>query len=187
MTTLEDVPDDHLTTIGMKFGDIIALRMFTRTQVDTVSTSGRNRTALVDRLRQKMSQKRSEKADKMFANKLAKKTHRRVELGWINYVNSVSGYKQVRPCKGGGIRHLVLSCTSKPPEILQSAKELFFPSGISPIGAADDFECKLVHVDQTDTGSELDVEALYSTRCVKILRLYMATKAISVSSNCIGV
>lgn len=179
--------DAQLRGLGLKYGDVIALQVFVRTRslqsTDTASltasSSEQRRASLVDRLQGKISQHRSKRAA-MSSNRNAIRSQRRVELGWLNYEKSSKKYVQVRPHKGGGIRHVVISTSARAPDILACAKQLYFPGGVSSKGDIDDFEMKLMNVEQVVVNDSDDIAAMYARTCVPLLRLYLATQQATV-------
>ena len=76
-------------------------------------------------------------------NRWAEKKTRKVELGWIH-----EG-KQVRRRRGGGTRSLNVPKESKKDDILQYAKDLFFPNGQSKIR-----RCEILSHDMLDYQEE---------------------------------
>jgi len=132
-----EMSDTQLRDMGLKYGDVIALRVFVRTRLQqsadaslpsVASSSEHRRSSLLQRIRERLGEQRS-KRGRMSSNKNAKKPQRRVELGWLHYDEKSAKFVQVRPCKGGGIRHVVVSTSARPQDILVSAKQLFFPAG----------------------------------------------------------
>lgn len=104
-------------------------------------------------------------------NRWAEKKTRRVELGWIH-----EG-KQVRKRKGGGTRTLDVPKDSKKGDILQCAKDLFFPNGRSKFGRFEacshdilDFQEEAVFDDNITVGE------LYTVLKMGVLRFYLCTK-----------
>lgn len=74
-------------------------------------------------------------------NKNAEKKTRKVELGWMNYQDSM--YKQVRMAAGGGTREIIVKKHEMVSSILERGKTLFSPGGTSMKGKLEDFECML--------------------------------------------
>ncbi|KAL4230227.1 hypothetical protein ACF0H5_010612 [Mactra antiquata] len=98
---------------------------------------------------------------------------RKIELGWLNQVGST--LKQVRSPNGGGTRTLDIEMSCMIQDILTTAKELFFPDGMSKKGSVDAFVFHMA--DQTQI--PLDGTTIFKELCentkLKHLRLYMVT------------
>jgi len=183
-----EMSDTQLRDMGLKYGDVIALRVFVRTRLQqsadaslpsVASSSEHRRSSLLQRIRERLGEQRS-KRGRMSSNKNAKKPQRKVELGWLHYDEKSAKFVQVRPCKGGGIRHVVVSTSARPQDILVSAKQLFFPSGVSSKGHIDNFEVKLVNVEHAEVSASDNIGILYSQTCVPLLRLYLTTRQAKV-------
>jgi len=71
---------------------------------------------------------------------------------------------------------VVISTSARAPDILARAKELYFPGGMSSKGHIDNFEMKLMNVEQVVVNDSDDIAALYARTCVPLLRLYLATQ-----------
>lgn len=68
------------------------------------------------------------------SDKNVEKQDRRVELGWQDYDEGTQEYKQIRSQNGGGTRQLRVPKTHRVKEMLDTAKQLFFPQGKSKKG-----------------------------------------------------
>lgn len=111
-------------------------------------------------------------------NSYAKKKTRRMELGWMNYSEEDSEFKQVRAAKGGGTRHVSIERQAKVGDIKTIAERLFFPEGKSKY-----LELKGLHSDMRDIShrpidEECTVEELYEETKVKLLRQYLCTRKL---------
>ncbi|XP_060769742.1 uncharacterized protein LOC132879973 isoform X2 [Neoarius graeffei] len=104
-------------------------------------------------------------------NKWAEKKTRKVELGWIH-----EG-KQVRKRKGGGTRTLDVPKESKKGDILQYAKDIFFPNGKNRLGNFGTFSHDIVdYQEEAIFDDVITVGELYSLLRVGVLRFYLCTK-----------
>ncbi|KAL2088710.1 hypothetical protein ACEWY4_015609 [Coilia grayii] len=104
-------------------------------------------------------------------NKWAEKKTRKVELGWIH-----EG-KQVRKRKGGGTRTLDVPKESKKADILQYAKDIFFPNGKNKLGNFEAFSHDIVdYQEETIFDDAITVGELYSVLRMGVLRFYLYTK-----------
>ena len=53
----------------------------------------------------------------------------KIQVGWLHYDSSKQRYISVRYCKGGGSREISVNLSAGTREIINAAKELFFPNG----------------------------------------------------------
>ena len=113
-------------------------------------------------------------------NKFAKKNMRRIEIGWMQTQNS-SEPKQVRSRRGGGTRKVLVDCATTMGELMNVAKNLFFPNGVSAEGRVEDFAISMAGFDGNSLSLELTVEELYNQTKVKLLRIYMLSEKNDVS------
>lgn len=60
-------------------------------------------------------------------NTNAKRTVRRIELGWMDSDEEKGGFKQVKSVSGGGTRHLSVDKNETVSNIKLMAENLFFP------------------------------------------------------------
>lgn len=134
-TVIDLMDDKTLSGYIPTYGDRIAARRFCL-QNNSASSKDSRKNSLFERLKQRMGINENEKKpdhEETFGskrkreyaqnNRWAEKKTRKIELGWIH-----EG-KQVRKRRGGGTRTFDVSKDAKKSEILQHAKDLFFPSG----------------------------------------------------------
>lgn len=180
--------DEELRAIGAnRLGDRIALRVYCKTNDDT---NRQNRENLIGKLRSKMESCKSGRnssakhtsREHLAGNKFAKKNMRRIEIGWMQTQNS-SEPKQVRSRRGGGTRKVLVDCAATMRELMNVAKNLFFPNGVSAEGKVEDFAMSMAGFDGNPLSLELTVEELYNQTKVKLLRIYMLSEKNDVSSN----
>lgn len=166
------------------YGSRLAVRSFCRIQeMDRLPTQG------LDRLRQKISEGRickkktsvagfsSERKDDLMArhrNTNALRSTRRIEVGWLHHQNH--DFHQVRSKNGGGTRHLVLEKSTMVKQIIEDAKNLFFPEGKSPKGSIEDFTFEICDFKKQSVAMTATVAELYEQSKLKMLRLYLCTK-----------
>lgn len=172
--------DDQLRSFGLKYGDLISLRMFLNTRSSQYGSTSSVDSGLLDRIRCKINdsmKSSNRKSMLMRHNKCAKKRCRRIEIGWLNYDTSRRRYFHVRPCKGGGTRHIIVNGTTTVSELAMKACTLFFPEGCSQYGRREDFDCEMLNFDESLIGNiDCTVEEIYEQKAVKMLRIYLATK-----------
>lgn len=170
--------DGDLQKFIPKYGDRLAIVSFCKSLVikkDQSDSLCQRRCTLLEDLKTKLKDKMNPhftRSQKQFGNKNAKKTQKRVEIGWIDYKHDTNEYKQVYEKKGGGIKHAKLDIDMSMSSVLQLAKEWFFGTG-----------CERPNTSYLITDSclnpcieETTVGQLYEQKRVKLLRLYLATK-----------
>jgi len=116
-------------------------------------------------------------------NKLAKQSNRRIEIGWLHYESVERCFKQVRPVKGGGTKHLTTPIDATIQSLLELAIDIFFPNGVSQYGKLSNFEFTMVNFDGSPLPMTDTVETVYRTKKVKMLRLYLSTKGRNVDKD----
>lgn len=166
------------------YGDRIAARRFCLQHSTTAKTKESVKHSMLEKLKKKMgiavsddennNQETSTETQKRHYakhNKFAEKTTRKVELGWIH-----EG-KQVRKRKGGGTRTLDVPKESKKADILQYAKDLFFPNGKNKLGKFETFSHDIVdYQEEAIFDDAITVGELYSVLRMGVLRFYLCTK-----------
>lgn len=181
--------DDALAGYIPTYGDRIAARRFcleNKGANENAKTSKKQ--SLLEKLKKKMGihdndDKTSDdeetsavKRKRTYAkkNRWAEKKTRRVELGWIH-----EG-KQVRKRRGGGTRVLDLPKESRKTDILQYAKDLFFPNGKNKFGRFETFSHDILDY-QEEAGLDEDVTIgdLYTALKMGMLRFYLCTKSLT--------
>jgi hypothetical protein len=173
---IQDMTDEDMAKYINKHGDRMAVRQYCQSRLTSIEPNGLSKIA--QRLKSKMARKTdpcSKRNFKLFGNRNAEKDDRRYELGWMNYDGD--GYKQVRERNGGGTRHLKGSKSITMEEILQTALNLFFPHGLSKKGKVEDFETTLQDCTEEEIPLSRSLNDHYELRKLKILRLYLCTKA----------
>ncbi|XP_076876894.1 uncharacterized protein LOC143526112 isoform X2 [Brachyhypopomus gauderio] len=146
-TVLDYMDDNTLAEYIPTYGDRIAARRFCLQHSATARTKESAKHSMLEKLKKKMgitvsddennNQETSTKRQKRHyakCNTFAEKKTRKVELGWIH-----EG-KQVRKRKGGGTRTLDVPKESKKADILQYAKDIFFPNGKNKVPKDEDAE-----------------------------------------------
>ena len=177
--------DTALQRFLPKYGDRIAVKEY----LATMSTSSndhpnKKKNLLLSRLRQKLNvtskldecnKKSSRKANKKITgNSNALRNTRKIEIGWINF-NGIT-FSQVKSKRGGGTRKVDMLKTSTSGDILQKAKELFFPNGISTLGNEDEFAFTLTDYAERQIENADNLAEMYNQSCMTVLRFYMSTK-----------
>ncbi|XP_068187709.1 uncharacterized protein [Antennarius striatus] len=177
---IDCMDDDTLAGYIPTYGDRIAARRFCLDHGQHHGTKQTTKTSLLDKLKQRMGigdtddNTNQEKRRSKYAKhkKWAEKMTRKIELGWIH-----EG-KQVRKRRGGGTRSLDVPKDSKKEEILQYAKDIFFPKGENKVGKIDAFSHDILdYQEEAIFDDVITVGELYSILKMGVLRFYLCTKA----------
>ncbi|XP_071832423.1 uncharacterized protein [Apostichopus japonicus] len=141
---------------------------------------------IMERLREKLRLRQREnrttegsthRSSRMQGNKNAAKAERRVDVGWL-HLSKGDTYKQVRIQNGGGIRRLIMPKAMNVSHVLEEAKKLFFPDGLSPKGTLADFKFEMMDVRKLPFVNNPTIEEMYETTKLSVLRMYISTKEI---------
>ncbi|XP_049437634.1 uncharacterized protein LOC125891993 isoform X1 [Epinephelus fuscoguttatus] len=188
-TVIDFMDDDALAGYIPTYGDRIAARRFcleNKGANENAKTSKKQ--SLLEKLKKKMGidendDKKSDneetsaaKRKRIYAkkNKWAEKKTRRVELGWIH-----EG-KQVRKRRGGGTRVLDLPKESRKADILQYAKDLFFPNGKNKFGRFETFSHDILdYQEEAVLDEDITIGDLYTVLKMGMLRFYLCTKSLT--------
>ena len=135
--------EDNLSKYIPHYGDRLAAIVFCRrhsqsaagTSTHSQPAAGTSTQGLLERVRAKYSspdrptKKRQLSWGTLKGNKNAKKTLRRVEIGWIHFSENENAFKQVRTKRGGGTRHVCADSFATIGDLQENAETLFFPNG----------------------------------------------------------
>jgi hypothetical protein len=136
--------------------------------------------SILQRLRKRAGQQnlfQNLKSFKRMGNQNAKKTTRKVQVGWFHSDTPSGKYHQVNSKCGGGVRDLQCEKEATVANIQEEAMILFFPNGRSNNGKLHDF--KVTMMDSTTNILQSDQTVggeLYKLYKVSKLRVYFATK-----------
>ena len=167
--------EQQLKTYIVAYGDRVATIAFCK----SLNNEDQRTDSMLERIRHKnLLPKRN---STLQGNKHAKRMARRVELGWKQYNFLTKSYKQVRCQSGGGIRHLHVNVESKLSELLQFGINLFFPEGHNSSGSIAEFEVSLHDFQGQAAKLDSTVADCYNEFKLKLLRLYVYTKKVSIS------
>ncbi|KAL0152659.1 hypothetical protein M9458_052382 [Cirrhinus mrigala] len=97
----------------------------------------------------------------------------------MNFNARDNDFKQVRPAKGCGTRHVSIDVNSAMKDVQQIAEGFFFPNGKSKHLDLKGLRCEIRDFSHRMIESECTVGDLYEASKVKILRLYLFTKCIN--------
>ena len=87
----------------------------------------------------KIGQEHSRRSAPQKGNMNAKKTSKKIEIGWLHQYGP-NNIKQVRSSSGGGTRHIQVDLDCPISHVLDVAKDLFFPNGLSKKGSVENFK-----------------------------------------------
>jgi hypothetical protein len=112
----------------------------------------------------------SENTDQPKKKVVARKTTRKVEMGWVH-----EG-RQVRKKLGGGTRKFDIHRNACKNELLEYAKTLFFPEGVSSKGKLEDFQFDILDFKQTPLPNDITIENCYEIIKMGIVTFYLHTQ-----------
>ncbi|CAG9773407.1 unnamed protein product [Ceutorhynchus assimilis] len=164
--------DEQLKELIPAYGTRAAVKKFAKRD----STATTSKQSLIERLKAKMDQ-RKEGSSRGKSDNLRKtyKQTRIIEIGWLCMHKREDRYKQVRARNGGGTRRIAIDRTSRCTEVLQMAKDLFFPNGMSTKGPISNFEVELVDYKSHNFDENLSIQEMYDLAALPTLRFYLAT------------
>jgi hypothetical protein len=99
-------------------------------------------------------------------NKNATKDTRQIEIGWIHKTHN--RYRQVRAKTGGGTRKIMLQKDAMKERIMEEAKLLFFPNGVSPKGPISEFDFDMWDFSERRFRDNITLNQMYED--VKLIR-----------------
>lgn len=173
--------EEDLKEILPAHGDRIAVRGFAQRSF----ASGKQ--SLIERLKQKMNKVKNRNDRASCSSTLQQtrkvKNTRMIEIGWLCMSKTEKRYKQVRARNGGGTRRVTIDKNSKCSEVLDMAKELFFPNGKSVRGKITNFEIELVDYKSHIFDKDLTIQEMYELAALPTLRFYLATSNLADASD----
>lgn len=201
---VDQASDDILYSLGItKKGDILSLRGYCRQKLKQEIDASRKgaqeetkRKLLTELFNQKKKKTKKTRGDpdtelepKSEAEKKEKKKHRRIQVGWLHYDEQRGRYVSMRLSKGGGSRDVDVPLNADVHQMIDIAKDLFFPDGNTTFGPLADmevglanFKCEII----PEFNDELErftlqkyIDEFKATR----IRLYVQTKRASIHSG----
>lgn len=162
--------EEGLKTFLPRFGDRVALLNFCKRQ-----NSGTKK-SLIEKLKAKINTitDRGQK-QKCDGGPRKRKQTRKIELGWVCLDPKDKIFKQVKTKYGGGTRRISVDRDLKCGSLVQKAKELFFPNGLSTKGPIDHFTVELFDYKSHKCDFDLTVDEMYNISALTTLRFYLAT------------
>lgn len=184
----------------MKKGDIIKLKSYCQKKIDESKSkeSMEDKKKLLESILDRNKSKRksnpimdepSSKIAKNSKRASSSATSKKVQIGWLHYDVYDKCFKSVRQAKGGGVRDMTLPLTSTKDDIIQVAKECFFPSGKSTFGTEDSMYFSLANfhkeeIDSSSTSSPFTLDwYLQSTKLTR-LKLFLTSKEVQDENTC---
>ena len=184
VAVVNQMADEDLARYLPKVGDRVALKAFAKIDEAEKRTtsyhSPEKKHKLLDRIKERFQGKGKASVhyqgrEKHVGNENAKKSTRRVGIGWLGFCFETLQFKQVRGPSGGGTRNVVFTVDGIMIDVLDKAKGLFFPEGTSRRGDVDDYECFVTDNTHKPLNTELTVAEMYSHMKARVLHLYLAT------------
>jgi len=168
----------QLVDIGLdRLGDQVAIRIFCQAGAQHQLPSDeyeRRKSEIVQRLKGRQG-KRPVDGSHLRGNGHAKKTVRRLDLGWLHFDAASKTYKQVRDPSGGGTRKLHVDITTSFEVVLAMAQDLYFPDGQSNKGCVSEFDFGVRSFDLSALDTSLTVGEFIGNTKIKLPHVYMST------------
>lgn len=106
----------------------------------------------------------------------ALKEERLIQIGWIHRT-SKSQFTQVRTGDGGGTRKVLIDKEAVKSDILEVAKSLFFPNGVSSKGPLENFVYDIWDFARNKMPETVTVGKMYEKTCLSLIRYYLYTES----------
>lgn len=163
------MPDKEIGQLIPKHGDRIAIRHFCEKYKRNV-----RKQSLLEKLRGKLVGKEKEKLQQK--QKKTRKSTRFIEIGWLCASEKNGSYRHVRTKFGGGTRRIAMPKNSTCFDILNKAKDLFFPENKSTKGRLEEFNIELLDYKCNPfTNMDLTIQDIYEMSSLTNVRFYFAT------------
>ena len=188
-------PEYYLVELGLETrGDLYALRSFCeRKEKQTKSKDAEERKqSLIDKIRcKKVKHSSGPESQKKNRPSSSYGKPRKFELGWQHFSEVHKRFVAVRQSRGGGTRSVSMSGYSTISDILEEARNLFFPQGKSVYGNWMDMDCELANfkgeVKRSLTSHEGNVmdfslQSYFELHKLTRVRLYLRTRQRGTSS-----
>ena len=120
----------------------------------------------------KIGQEHSRRSAPQKGNMNAKKTSKKIEIGWLHQYGP-NNIKQVRSSSGGGTRHIQVDLDCPISHVLDVAKDLFFPNGLSKKGSVENFNFSITDQIQEIIPNEKTVGDYIESTKHKIVGMYI--------------
>lgn len=164
--------EDELHRYFPKHGDRVILLNYCR------KASKCKKLSLIEKLKSKLDDRAKLKKGKVGLssnNKTKLKETRMIEVGWFCSSKKNEKLRQVRVSAGGGKRRIAMKKSSKCFEVLERAKQLFFPQGQSTKGNIELFDVELLDYKNHVFDMDLTIQNMYDITSLSTLRFYLST------------
>ena len=182
-------PESFLIELGLKTkGDLYALRLFCERE----EKKGKNKDMeerkqhLIEKLRSTKGSRvkgSASESKRVSPSSNIKPRWRKFEMGWLHFSEEKGRYLAVRQSTGGGTRSISLPGTSKTSDIIDEARNLFFPQGESTFGSWLDMDYDLANfrgekMDKltTSEGKEIEFSLQSYFNLYKLTRVRLCLK-----------
>lgn len=117
---------------------------------------------------------------------------RRISIGWLHYSYKESRFMAVRMARGGGTRKIDVKASAGKEELIDIAKNLFFPEGQSCHGPANEMKLDLANfklenitklVDEQGKRHSFTVQRYFEVHKLTHARIYLTSKKQSTVSS----
>lgn len=162
--------EEQVKELVPKLGDRAAIKNFCERHQRQASKQ-----SLIQKLKVKL-QERSKNTNKQTSTQERKrgsgayrKNTRYVSLGWLCATKSGT-YRHVRSAFGGGTRRKAVPRNSTCREILQMAKQIYFPNGLSKKGRLEDFNAELLDFSRARFNNlDMTVQEIYDVQKAPVI------------------
>jgi len=160
-------------------GDILAVQSLTNRPQPAANTEYEERKRKLIEELQKGRNK--EKKQKVFEPASTKIKTRKILLGWMHRAAQPNKYVTVRNSNGGGSRRVEMPINASKTDIIEDAKKLFFPEGISTYSMVDEMQFELANFKgdliacPMDDGAKFTLLNYIEKHKLSHVRLYLAS------------
>lgn len=164
-----------------KLGDRAAIKSFCENHRRSKQKQG-----LIEKLKSKLEARNSKTTESTDSQQKTpyRKSTRYINIGWLCANKKDNCYKHVRSGSGGGTRRKSVPRTTTCREILQLAKQLYFPNGVSKRGPLEKFEVELLDFSRARFENlDMTVQEMYDVSALTDLRFYLATTYKNIESD----
>lgn len=170
--------EDDIIKLIPKLGDRAAIKDFCKRH-----HRGSQKESLIGKLKLKLQRKNDRHSSNtensaQVKNKVNfRKKTRCINIGWLCANKKDAAYRHVRSSFGGGTRRKSVLRSTTCREILDIAKELYFPNGVSKKGPIKNFDVELLDFSRARFDDlNMTVQEIYDASALTDLRFYIATK-----------
>lgn len=188
--------EQDLKDLGLALGDIIKLKSFCSSKIEQRKNEEKiaEKKALLESILQNNRSKRKANAGSTSSQvdvppekkKKGSATTRKVHVGWMHFMEN--SYKSIRQANGGGTRDLALPLNANKKEVIDAAKQYFFPNGKSQFGNEEDMHFSLANfkkeeipsdnIDVNGTQLPFTISSYANATKLPRLKLYLTSKPL---------